>query len=501
MGKRALLLGAFEKSVDNKKSLILSTQSVKFDNETSGRLSKLLDIGGSVGKGKSRILYDLSPEWQIAAVIGLGPVDAGFNELEEVDEKRENIRAAVAGGARTLREVLSSSGDKNSGDLDEIVVDDCHDPEAAAEGVTLGLYYYDELKSDQYKKKQVKVTPLTKEAEVLEKWNRGVVLATGQNIARKLMETPANLMTPTIFARKAEELAAPLGVKVIAHDKAWAQEKKMGSFLSVTQGSDQPPVFLELHYNNAPNGTKPIALVGKGITFDSGGISLKPSSNMDKMRADMGGAANVLAAIVTLATLKAPVNVVGITPLTENLPSGKATKPGDVHYASNGKSIQIDNTDAEGRLVLADGLHYAHSFDPQVIVDLATLTGAMNVALGSGATGVFSTTTQYWNLLHDAGVRTGDRVWRFPLFNHYTKQVTDSQLADVLNIGKHAGQGGACIAAAFLREFVTNPNWMHLDIAGTMENKDEVPYLTKGMAGRPLRTLVEFVNDVFQKKP
>lgn len=487
--------------MDNKKSLILSTQSVKFDNETSGRLTKLLDIGGSVGKGKSRILYDLSPEWQIAAVVGLGPVDAGFNELEEVDEKRESIRAAVAGGARTLREVLSSSGDKNSADLDEIVVDDCHDPEAAAEGVTLGLYYYDELKSDQYKKKQVKVTPLTKEAEALEKWNRGVILATGQNIARKLMETPANLMTPTIFAKKAEELAAPLGVKVIAHDRAWAQEKKMGSFLSVAQGSDQPPVFLELHYSNNPNATKPVALVGKGITFDSGGISLKPSSNMDKMRADMGGAANVLAAIVTLATLKAPVNVVGITPLTENLPSGKATKPGDVHIASNGKSIQIDNTDAEGRLVLADGLHYAHSFDPQVIVDLATLTGAMNVALGSGATGVFSTTTQYWNLLHDAGVRTGDRVWRFPLFNHYSKQVTDSQLADVLNIGKHAGQGGACTAAAFLREFVTNPNWMHLDIAGTMENKDEVPYLTKGMAGRPLRTLVEFVNDVFQKKP
>lgn len=433
----------------------------------------------------------MSPEHPILAVVGLGPEDAGINELEEIDEKRENIRAAVAAGARSLRDLGS--------EVDEILVDDCSDPEAAAEGGVLGLFYYDELKSENYKKRQVKLSPLNNSSDSLSKWQRGVILANGQNIARRLMETPANLMTPTRFGEIATELAAPLGVKVTVHDKAWAESKKMFSFLSVAQGSDQPPKFLEMHYNNAP-GSKPIALVGKGITFDSGGISIKPSSNMDKMRADMGGAANVLAAVITLATLKAPVNVVALTPLTENLPSGKATKPGDVHVASNGKSIQIDNTDAEGRLVLADGLHYAHSFDPQAIVDLATLTGAMNVALGSAATGVFSTSTQYWNILHDAGVKTGDRVWRMPLFNHYTKQTTDSQLADVLNIGKHAGQGGACIAAAFLREFVTHQNWLHLDIAGTMENKDEVPYLAKGMAGRPMRTLVEFVNEVFAKK-
>ena len=218
------------------------------------------------------------------------------------------------------------------------------------------------------------------------------------------------------------------------------------------------------------------------------------------MRADMHGAANVLATVVTLATLKAPVNLVALAPLTENLPSGKATKPGDVVFASNGKSIQIDNTDAEGRLVLADALHYAHSFDPQAILDIATLTGAMNVALGSGACGVFSTSNQYWNLLHEAGTKTGDRVWRFPLFNHYTKQVTDSQLADVLNIGKHSGQGGSCTAAAFLREFVTHPNWLHLDMAGVMDMKDEIPYLPKGMSGRPVRTLVHFIESVFSKK-
>ncbi|CAG2104683.1 unnamed protein product [Medioppia subpectinata] len=190
---------------------------------------------------------------------------------------------------------------------------------------------------------------------------------------------------------------------------------------------------------------------------------------------------------------------IGLTPLTENMPNGKATKPGDVVFAMNGKSIQVDNTDAEGRLVLADALCYAHSFNPQLIVDMATLTGAMRVALGAGATGVFSTSTKHWNLLQKSGVQTGDRVWRLPLFSHYTKQVADSQLADLNNIGG-AGAGGACIAAAFLKEFVTHPNWMHLDIAGVMDNKDEVPYLGKGMAGRPMRTLVYFAKALFSNE-
>lgn len=444
---------------------------------------------GPLGKGKNRILYDLSSDFPIVSVVGLGPVDAGVNELEEVDEKRENIRAAVAYGARALRDL--------GAEIDEIVVDDCQDGEAAAEGGHLGLHVYDELKGESLKKRKVNLTLLNQEAAAA--WQRGVVLAQGQNLARRLMETPANKMTPTIFANIAKELAEPLGVQVTAMQKPEIEALKMGSFLSVARGSDEPPIFLELKYNNSPD-AKPLALVGKGITFDSGGISLKPSSNMDKMRADMGGAANVLAAVITLATLKAPVNVVGLAALTENLPSGKATKPGDVVIAMNGKSIQVDNTDAEGRLVLADALHYAHRFEPQAIVDLATLTGAMNVALGSAATGVFSTSTRYWNLLHEAGMTTGDRVWRMPLFHHFTKQTTDSQLADLQNIGKHAGQGGACIAAAFLREFVTHPNWLHLDIAGTMENKDEVPYLSKGMAGRPLRTLVKFVETTFESK-
>lgn len=185
--------------------------------------------------------------------------------------------------------------------------------------------------------------------------------------------------------------------------------------------------------------------------------------------------------------------------MTENLPSGRATKPGDVVFAMNGKSIQVDNTDAEGRLVLADALCYAHKFEPQLIVDMATLTGAMRVALGGAMTGVFSTSTKHFNLLQKCGVQTGDRVWRMPLLSYFTKQVSDAPCADLNNIGG-AGAGGSCVAAAFLKEFVTAPNWMHLDIAGVMDNKDDVPYLGKGMSGRPMRTLVYFSRALFDNE-
>lgn len=195
------------------------------------------------------------------------------------------------------------------------------------------------------------------------------------------MDTPANLMTPLIFAKTVAERCEPLGVHVQAHDLAWATEKKMGSFQSVTRGSAEPPVFLELRYTGAPDDkSKPIVLVGKGITFDTGGISLKPGSKMDEMRADMGGAACVAGAIAALAELRAPVNVIGLMPLCENMPSGTATKPGDVVYAMNGKSICVDNTDAEGRLVLCDALCYAETLQPRLVLDIATLTGAVKVS-------------------------------------------------------------------------------------------------------------------------
>ncbi|KAI2801891.1 bleomycin hydrolase [Blomia tropicalis] len=487
--KKAVLLGVYENSNDPE-GFVFTPIASKINNLTNGLLEQNIKLVGPLKKNKVLTFFGLHAEYPAIAVTGLGSMNASYNELEEVDEKRENVRSSIAAGVLKLREI---------GAFDTIDIDPCNDAMAAAEGSNLAVFYYDDLKSESLKKKRMKFNLIQNEESDNEKWITGTLNAEGQNLCRWLKETPANLMTPTIFAQVAVERLSKLGVTVQVRDRKWAESMGMGSFLSVSNGSEQPPVFLEMHYNNAPN-TKPVVFVGKGITFDSGGISIKQSADMDRMRADMGGAANVLATIYTLASKKAPVNIIGLTPLTENLPSGRATKPGDVVTAMNGKTIQVDNTDAEGRLVLADGLCYAHKFDPLLILDIATLTGAIGVALGSSATGVFTTSSKYWDVLHKCGIETGDRVWRMPLFKHFTKQVVDSQLADLDNLGKYRGKGGSCVAAAFLKEFVVHPNWMHLDIAGVMDNKDEVTYLNKGMSGRPMRTLVKFVEDIFNNK-
>ncbi|XP_049575332.1 cytosol aminopeptidase [Syngnathus scovelli] len=481
MERKGLVLGVFEKK-EEEGSHHLTEAAAGFDRQVSGKLSELLKISGpSLKKGKSRVFYGVHKDFPCVAVVGLDDVTAGVCQAENWDSAKENIRTAVAAGCRVLQDL----------DVSHVEVDGCGDPQAAAEGALLGLFHYDQLKS----KKKPKVTVQPHASSDLAAWEKGVLYAEGQNLARLLMEAPANHITPTVFAKTIEERLAQYGDRVVVHKRSqeWIEEQGMGAFLSVSKGSEEPPVFLELHYQGSPDSAQaPLLLVGKGITFDSGGISLKPSASMDMMRADMGGAATVCAAVVTAAALKLPVNVIGLTPLCENMPSGKATKPGDVVTAKNGKTIQVDNTDAEGRLVLADALCYAHTFNPRAVVNVATLTGAMDVALGSAATGVFTNSDWLWEQMHKASIVTGDRVWRMPLFQHYTRQVTDSQLADLNNIGKYSRSGGACTAAAFLREFVTSPHWAHLDIAGVMSNKDEIPYLKKGMSGRPTRTLVEF---------
>uniref|UniRef100_A0A8C9TCS1 Cytosol aminopeptidase n=1 Tax=Scleropages formosus TaxID=113540 RepID=A0A8C9TCS1_SCLFO len=466
--KKGLVLGVYEKEKEDD-SVCFTEAASSFDGSLSGKLRELLSISGPpLKKGKSRIFYGLHEDFPSVVVVGLGKNSPGFCSKENWYNCKENIRAAVSVGCRALQDL----------EVPLVEVDPCGDPQAAAEGAVLGLFEYDEFK----KKKTFAVKTQLHGSSDTTAWERGVLYGEGQNLARRLMEAPANHVTPAFFADTIEQKLAPFSDKVIIHKrpKSWIEEQQMGAFLSVSKGSEEPPVFLEIHYNgNAESSQPPLVLVGKGITFDSGGISLKPSSGMEAMRADMGGAATVCSSIVTAAALKLPVNIIGLAPLCENMPSGKANKPGDVVKAKNGKTIQVDNTDAEGRLILADALCYAHTFNPKAIVNAATLTGAMDVALayGSCSCGLIV----HINL-----------VWRMPLFQHYTKQVTDSQLADLNNIGKYSRSGGPCTAAAFLGEFVTAPHWAHLDMAGVMSNKDEIPYLRKGMSGRPTRTLVEF---------
>lgn len=378
---------------------------------------------------------------------------------------------------------------------------------AAAEGALLGTYRFDEFKTGTRPADSVEFSPITasvKGCDVVDRWNTGVKLANAQNIARSLMNTPANHMTPRHFATKAGELLGPFREKIDFHvyDSLWAASHRMDAFLAVAKGSDEPPLFLEIKYRGSKESTDKVklALVGKGITFDSGGISLKPSAGMSAMKGDMGGAAVALAVMVGVASLEIPLNVSAFIPLCENMPSGKAIKPGDVVRAMNGKTIEIDNTDAEGRLILADALHYVSSnFSPEYLIDIATLTGAIDIALGSAYSGVFSNNNDMVQSLVLSGEIAGDCFWRMPLHRIYRQQIR-SNVADFKNVGGRSA--GSCTAAQFLFEFIGErtetgkslPRWAHIDIAGVMENTGSTDGIdVKGMSGRPTRSLIEYV--------
>ncbi|XP_058821444.1 cytosol aminopeptidase-like isoform X2 [Topomyia yanbarensis] len=477
--KRGLVLGVY--SSEGQDDVKFTQFAQKYNESTAGKLLEQIKICGPIKCGQARIYWDLG-KYPAVAVAGLGDASK-WDELDEINGAKENVRIAASSGVKAL----------SACKIGHIEVEDLENAQAAAEGALLGNYKFQEYKCKE-KQTPLPNVSLAENANGSEGWEQGSILASAQNWARLLMETPANLMTPTIFSENVQSKMASLNVDVKIYDESWAKEKKMGSFLSVTNGSKEPAKFLEISYKGDGSEDKCIALVGKGVTFDSGGISLKPSASMDQMRADMGGAANVAATIYALAQLKAPVFVKGFIPLCENMPSGTATKPGDVVFAMNGKSICVDNTDAEGRLILADALCYASTFDPKFILDIATLTGAVKVALGDCVAGVFSTSSKLWEQIHEAGAESGDRVWRLPLFKHYSEQMCDHNGYDLNNLGKGKG-GGSCTAAAFLREFVPKETpWLHVDIAGVMGDCSDQSYTgAKGMTGRPMRTLVEFI--------
>jgi leucyl aminopeptidase len=315
---------------------------------------------------------------------------------------------------------------------------------------------------------------------------RGLAIAHGMDLARDLGNLPGNICTPAHLAERAQALAQELGFKCEVFERGKLEELKMGSFLSVTNGSDQPPKFIVLEYFGGPKKQKPLVLVGKGITFDSGGISLKPGADMDQMKFDMCGAASVLGAFRAVAELKAKVNLIGLVPTCENMPNGRATKPGDVVRSMSGQTIEVLNTDAEGRLILCDALTYAERYEPAAVVDIATLTGAMVVALGHVASGLFSNSDSLGRALLNAGEDAFDRAWQLPLWDDYQEGL-NSNFADFANIGGRAG--GSITAACFLSRFAKKFDWAHLDIAGVAwkEGKE------KGATGRPVPLLTTWV--------
>ncbi len=363
------------------------------------------------------------------------------------------------------------------------------------EGAFVGNFEADTYKSDRKDQRIDELTVVVSgdSATLQTALEEARVIGESQNFTRELVNEPSNRMTPTMLADRARKMAQEVGLKCEVYGADKIKELKMGAFWSVAQGSDEPPALIVLKYEPAGAPQKPVlGLVGKGITFDTGGISIKPADGMEKMKYDMAGGAAMLGAMRAIALLKPKVKVTAIVCATENMPSGKAQKPGDVQIAMSGKSIEIINTDAEGRLVLADGLYYARQLGCTHLVDAATLTGAVVVALGYVNAGIFANDDNMYQRFSAAEEKAGEKFWRMPLDDEY-KEVIRSGIADIVNSGGR--WGGAITAAMFLKEFAEDTPWLHLDIAGTAWTEEAKPWIAKGPSGIAVRSLVEFVKD------
>ena len=418
---------------------------------------------------------------------------AGLGE-KHPDREPENLRQASATAATAARKLgaatLAVLPPSFSGSPSELA-------QAVVEGASLGLYTLKKYKTTDEDANQNSLHGLTilagsaaAEKELQRGAERGQVIAEAVALARDLGNSPGNDVNPSYLASTAQSLAESTSLQCRLLEPAEMQELNMGCLLGVSQGSAQPPAFIILEHTPRAADGPPIVLVGKGLTFDSGGISIKPAGGMEDMKMDMSGGAAVLGTMQALSRLNYPRRVVGLVPASENLPSGTAVKPGDILHAMSGKTVEVINTDAEGRLILADALSYAvQTYEPACIIDLATLTGAVVVALGSQATGMMGTDDDMMARLSDAGERCAERVWQLPLYEEYSKQIK-SDFADIKNTGG-GREAGSIIGGAFLKEFIGDTPWVHLDIAGMAWTRESKPYVPKGSTGWGIRLLVE----------
>jgi leucyl aminopeptidase len=455
------------------------------DKVLDGALTQLIKQGDIKGKlNEVTLIHSLGrlPAPRIA-VVGLG-------KKKELDTNK--IRGATAETCRYLRgkgAATLASGIPGGG-INNIKAEDA--AQAMTEGAALGLYTFRRhITKKEDKLGEIKnLTIIGKEKRGLEKAiEKGRIIAEAANWARDMVNEPSNFKTPENLAGAARRLAREYGLKVEVFEKEKIKELGMGGLLGVAQGSQQPPRFIVLSYQDSTSKGIDLALVGKGITFDSGGISLKPSERMDEMKDDMAGGASVLATLAALARLKPKINVTALVPATENMPSGTALKPGDIITAMNGKTIEVLNTDAEGRLILADALCYAKKIQAKAIIDVATLTGACQIALGKITSGLFTNHQPLLDKVIAASREVGEPAWQLPMFDDY-KELIKSDIADIKNIGNR--YAGAITAAKFLEEFVDKTPWVHLDLTGPISDKEK-GYLVKGATGVPVRTLIHLV--------
>ena len=416
----------------------------------------------------------------------------------KLDEKQKTTTESFRKFGAALAKEADAVSAKNAVVLMPAAEKGTPDDAAAAltEGIVLGMYTYDELKTSDKNNgsglKSVAVYTCGKARISQKTIDHAKLVSEATNEARRLSDAPANMMTPAIFTHIVSGKAKKEGLKVKVLDKPVLEKMGWGAFLGVARGSYEPPKVVILEYNGG-KGQKKHVIVGKGITFDSGGISIKPSSGMEEMKFDMAGAAAVAMTVILAARLKIPVNLAAVIPLTENMPGGKAQKPGDVVKTLSGKTVEIISTDAEGRLILADALNYAvKTFKPETLIDLATLTGACVVALGSEASGIMGTDDGLIDEIVDAGERSGDRLWKLPLWDDY-KDLLKSDVADIKNSGSR--WAGAIQGGIFLKEFVGDARWAHVDIAGTAYIERPKAYFKKGATGAGVRFLIKFFEE------
>ncbi|MFH0941851.1 MAG: leucyl aminopeptidase [Chloroflexota bacterium] len=478
----AIIIGTFEglkqpegelASIDRR--LGGAVERLMKDDEIKGKLSEITVIH-SLGRLAA----------QRVVVTGLG---------KKAELTKDRVRQAAAETVRYLKKKGVTTLASLNLVADAASISPQEAAQTVAEAALLGSYTFDKHLTKKNNHQEIKeltiVTADRSQLAALKKGiSRGVILAEAANLARDMTNEPANYMTPSDMAGIAVRLAKDYQLEVTILEKAQMAELGMGGVLGVNQGSSQPPKFIILNYRGRKSDELDIALVGKGITFDSGGISIKPSEGMGEMKCDMAGGAAVMAAISAIARLKPRVNVVALVAATENLPDASALKPGDVLTAMNGKTMEIISTDAEGRLTLADALCYAVKLSAKRIVDVATLTGACRVALGDITTGAFGNNQELANRLLKAAGETGELTWQMPMFEEYKEQ-NKSEVADIKNVGGR--YAGAITAAQFLGEFVGETPWVHLDIAGTSDTDKDHGYQVKGATGVPVRTLVSLV--------
>lgn len=476
----ALVIGCFEDVRDELFSAC--------DNALEGCLGRLATSREFSGKVNStRLIHTLGRlTAERLLLVGLG-------KKGELDDERLRQAAGNAMQALRVARVASFSTALHLAGPDDTAL------EAVCEGSLLGGYAFDMYKTkdrDQlfnFEGMTLLLSRGTTKKEAGVRVERTVTLCRGVQLARDLVSQPGNVVTPTFLADTAQELAARHNLECRVYEYEELEKLGMNALVAVGKGSAEPPRLIVLEYNGGGDKERPVILVGKGITFDSGGISIKPGVGLEEMKTDMAGAAAVLGTIEAAAGLKLPVNLVGLIPAAENMPDGKAYKPGDILTSLSGTTIEITNTDAEGRLVLCDALHYARKYKPTAMIDLATLTGACVVALGHEASGLMGNDQRLVNALKKAGERCGERVWELPLWDCYGEAMK-SDIADLKNAGSR--DGGSITAGWFLKQFVGSTRWAHLDIAGTAWSDKARPYYPKGATGVGVRLLIEYLKKV-----